>query len=123
SGNALSRHRRPIMMAVGAILLVLMAMPLVKTLTTGEEAPQPSAANQAPAADATEGEATDAAPQSETTIDTPEQVEAVPAAPAIEADPPVAENPDTASAATGEPDPAAGVSGVSGVSEDIPPAA
>ncbi|MCO5732940.1 peptidoglycan-binding protein [Rhizobium sp. SSA_523] len=30
------RHRRPILMAVGAILLALMAMPLVNTLTRGE---------------------------------------------------------------------------------------
>jgi localization factor PodJL len=35
----LSQHRRPIMMAVGAVLLVLMAMPLAKTLTSGETVP------------------------------------------------------------------------------------
>lgn len=35
-GGAFSKHRRPIMMAVGAILLALMALPLVKTLTQGE---------------------------------------------------------------------------------------
>lgn len=34
-----SRFRRPILMAVGAILLVAMAMPLVNTLMSGEKAP------------------------------------------------------------------------------------
>lgn len=34
-----AQHRRPILMAVGAILLVIMAMPLVNTLTRGESAP------------------------------------------------------------------------------------
>lgn len=38
--GAFSRHKRPILMAVGAVLLALMAMPLVKTLTLGEPAPQ-----------------------------------------------------------------------------------
>ncbi|MGE6742015.1 peptidoglycan-binding protein [Allorhizobium pseudoryzae] len=33
----LGRHRRPILMAVGAILLALMAMPLVSTLTRGDK--------------------------------------------------------------------------------------
>ena len=37
--GALARHRRPILMAVGAILLALMAMPLVSTLTRGDRAP------------------------------------------------------------------------------------
>ncbi|MCY1664787.1 peptidoglycan-binding protein [Rhizobium sp. SL86] len=35
--GALGRHRRPILMAVGAILLALMAMPLVSTLTRGDK--------------------------------------------------------------------------------------
>jgi localization factor PodJL len=38
--SAFSRHRRPILMAVGAILLALMAMPLIKTVTGGNSAPQ-----------------------------------------------------------------------------------
>lgn len=38
--SLLSRYRRPIMMAIGAILLAAMAMPLVKTLTSGSSAPQ-----------------------------------------------------------------------------------
>ncbi|MBO3758886.1 peptidoglycan-binding protein [Ciceribacter sp. L1K22] len=44
SGGAsmLSRYRRPILMAAGAILLVVMAMPLVRTLTKGASAPQPT---------------------------------------------------------------------------------
>lgn len=36
------RHRRPILMAVGAVLLALMAMPLATSLTRGERAPQPA---------------------------------------------------------------------------------
>lgn len=35
------RHRRPILMAVGAVLLALMAMPLANTLMRSERAPQP----------------------------------------------------------------------------------
>jgi localization factor PodJL len=46
-GAKFAQHRRPIMMAVGAVLLVLMAMPLVKTLTSGETAP--AATIEAPA--------------------------------------------------------------------------
>jgi localization factor PodJL len=37
--GTLARHRRPILMAVGAILLALMAMPLVSTLTRGDRTP------------------------------------------------------------------------------------
>jgi len=46
--SALSRHRRPIMMAVGAVLLALMALPLVKTLTAPEQIQQTSATEEAP---------------------------------------------------------------------------
>src|SRR5690606_35724842 len=35
SGSAFSRHRRPILMAVGAVLLAIMSYPLVSTLMTG----------------------------------------------------------------------------------------
>ncbi|MFB9950065.1 peptidoglycan-binding protein [Rhizobium puerariae] len=49
-GATLSQHRRPILMAVGAVLLVLMAMPLAKTLTSGSKAPpSPPATIEAPA--------------------------------------------------------------------------
>ncbi|WP_105437137.1 SEL1-like repeat protein [Neorhizobium sp. T25_13] len=49
-GAMLSQHRRPILMAVGAVLLVLMAMPLAKTLTSGTKAPAaPSPTIEAPA--------------------------------------------------------------------------
>ncbi|MDO1580933.1 peptidoglycan-binding protein [Rhizobium oryzicola] len=41
SKSLLARHQRPILMAVGAILLALLAMPLVNTLT-GSDRPQPS---------------------------------------------------------------------------------
>lgn len=37
-----ARHRRPILMAVGAVLLALMAMPLFNTLTRSEKAPAAS---------------------------------------------------------------------------------
>ncbi len=56
--SAFSRHRRPILMAVGAVLLALMAMPLIKTVTSGSPAPQvaiveqPSAPITAPEASA-----------------------------------------------------------------------
>ncbi|WP_454288259.1 peptidoglycan-binding protein [Rhizobium arsenicireducens] len=54
--SRITRYRRPIMMAVGAILLAAMAMPLVNTLTRGEnspaalEAPQPDESSMAPTA-------------------------------------------------------------------------
>lgn len=39
SGSMLTRHRRPILMAVGAVLLAIMTMPLVNTFLHGEQAP------------------------------------------------------------------------------------
>ncbi|MBY3136228.1 peptidoglycan-binding protein [Rhizobium laguerreae] len=41
--SAFSRYRRPILLAVGAVLLAIMAFPLARTLTSGESAPQPPA--------------------------------------------------------------------------------
>lgn len=38
--SAFSRYRRPILLAVGAVLLAIMAFPLARTLTSGESAPQ-----------------------------------------------------------------------------------
>jgi localization factor PodJL len=37
--SALSRHRRPILLAVGAVLLAIMSYPLVTTLISGDDAP------------------------------------------------------------------------------------
>ena len=37
--SGLSRHRRPILLAVGAVLLAIMSYPLVSTLVTGDDAP------------------------------------------------------------------------------------
>ena len=37
--SALSRHRRPVLLAVGAVLLAILSYPLIGTLSTGEEAP------------------------------------------------------------------------------------
>jgi localization factor PodJL len=42
-GGAFSRFRRPILLAVGAALLAIMAFPLVNTLTRGQKAPPPAA--------------------------------------------------------------------------------
>ncbi len=38
-GGAFARHRRPILMAVGAVLLAIMSYPLVNTLIRGDRAP------------------------------------------------------------------------------------
>ncbi|HUH48328.1 MAG TPA: peptidoglycan-binding protein, partial [Mycoplana sp.] len=53
------RHRRPILMAVGAILLAIMSYPLVNTLVRGDEAPNASPVAQA---DVAAPEAVDAKP-------------------------------------------------------------
>ncbi|MDF0695387.1 peptidoglycan-binding protein [Rhizobium sp. MC63] len=41
--SAFSRYRRPILLAIGAVLLAIMAFPLARTLTSGESAQQPPA--------------------------------------------------------------------------------
>ena len=41
-GGAFSRFRRPILLAIGAALLAIMAFPLVNTLTRGQKAPLPA---------------------------------------------------------------------------------
>lgn len=46
-GSALSRHRRPILMAVGAVLLAIMTLPMVKTFINGSPAPAAVEANMA----------------------------------------------------------------------------
>lgn len=38
--SAFARYRRPILMGIGAILLVMMALPLVKSVVSGDPAPQ-----------------------------------------------------------------------------------
>lgn len=55
TGSTFNRYRRPILMAVGAVLLAAMALPLINTLTRGEKAPdaaietiEPSENSQAP---------------------------------------------------------------------------
>jgi localization factor PodJL len=50
-GGAFARHRRPILMAVGAVLLAIMSYPLVNTLIRGDRAPveAPVAAIEQPA--------------------------------------------------------------------------
>jgi localization factor PodJL len=55
---AFARHRKPILLAVGAVLLALMAMPLVNTLTRGNEAPAtpPEVGMLEPGTTQTEGE-------------------------------------------------------------------
>ncbi|MCJ8521231.1 localization factor PodJL [Pseudorhizobium tarimense] len=74
-GDAFSSHRRPIMMAVGAVLLVLMTMPLVKSLTAPDPMTQTAAVDEAPAEEAP---ATPAEAQASVDADT----QSAPAAPA-----------------------------------------
>ncbi|RUM07090.1 peptidoglycan-binding protein [Rhizobium chutanense] len=98
--SAFSRYRRPILLAVGAVLLAIMAFPLARTLTSGERAPQPPAEvsaltgateNPAPALP----EATPVQPNAGTAETT---------APALEATPSAAERaePETAPPAAGD---------------------
>lgn len=47
AASAFGRHRRPILMAVGAILLAIMSYPLVNTLVRGDEAPSTAPVEQA----------------------------------------------------------------------------
>ncbi|MCV3739443.1 peptidoglycan-binding protein [Rhizobium sp. TRM96647] len=47
AASAFSRHRRPILMAVGAILLAIMSYPLVNTLVRGDEVPATAPVEQA----------------------------------------------------------------------------
>jgi localization factor PodJL len=55
-GSAFSRYRRPILLAVGAALLAIMAYPLVHTLTQGQKAPPPAAVSMdVPAGDSPAG--------------------------------------------------------------------
>ncbi|TCL75545.1 peptidoglycan-binding protein [Rhizobium sp. BK251] len=42
TGSAFARHRRPILLAVGAVLLAIMSFPLINTLTHGQKAPAPA---------------------------------------------------------------------------------
>ncbi|OWV92008.1 hemagglutinin [Rhizobium sp. R635] len=98
--SAFSRYRRPILLAIGAVLLAIMAFPLARTLTSGESAPQPPAEVSA-LTGATENPAP-ALPEA-----TPAQIDAGVAeanAPTAEATPPAAEQaqPDAAAPVTGE---------------------
>ncbi|WP_412064546.1 peptidoglycan-binding protein [Rhizobium sp. SYY.PMSO] len=56
-GGAFSRFRRPILLAIGAALLAIMAFPLVNTLTRGQKAPPPAEVSTmiAPSANAATG--------------------------------------------------------------------
>ena len=74
--SAFARYRRPILMAVGAILLAAMALPLVNTLTRGEKSPPAISApadesNLAPSAENKEAAAKDS---SEPTVATEDQL-------------------------------------------------
>ncbi|OWV72160.1 hemagglutinin [Rhizobium sp. R634] len=98
--SAFSRYRRPILLAVGAVLLAIMAFPLARTLTTGESAPQPPA-EVSVLTGATED------PSPALTEATPAQPDAGVAdtnAPAAEATPPAAEQaqPEAAPPVAGE---------------------
>ncbi|TBC92741.1 hemagglutinin [Rhizobium leguminosarum] len=85
--SAFSRYRRPILLAVGAVLLAIMAFPLARTLTSGERAPQPPAE-----VSALTGAAENPAPAlPEATPAQPDAAALGTTAPAAEAVPPVAE--------------------------------
>ncbi|RWX14698.1 hemagglutinin [Rhizobium leguminosarum] len=85
--SAFSRYRRPILLAVGAVLLAIMAFPLARTLTSGERAPQPPAE-----VSALTGAAENLAPAlPEATPAQPDAAALGTTAPAAEAVPPVAE--------------------------------
>jgi len=76
-GSAFSRFRRPILLAVGAVLLAIMAFPLARTLTSGQPAPS------AKVALLTDSSSNALPPDSETA---PDQAEATaPEVPAAEA--------------------------------------
>jgi localization factor PodJL len=48
-GGAFSRFRRPILLALGAVMLAIMAYPLANTLTRGQQAPAQASTTVAPA--------------------------------------------------------------------------
>lgn len=92
----LGRHRRPILMAVGAILLALMAMPLVSTLTRGDKPVSATVST---------------APQTSSAVETatvPVAQAPAPSAPAASAPPALAAEPQVAppQVAKSEPQPA-----------------
>ena len=86
AGGALSGHRRPIMMAVGAVLLALMTLPLVKTLTAPGEVQQTPVMEEAPAGEempaANTGSLTEPAAPGEASAPGETGAEAAPAIPA-----------------------------------------
>lgn len=67
SASGISRYRRPILMAVGAILLAAMAMPLVSTLTGGEKSPPVTAIGTPEGME--NGRATQGAPETDGALD------------------------------------------------------
>ncbi|MBY5404645.1 peptidoglycan-binding protein [Rhizobium leguminosarum] len=95
--SAFSRYRRPILLAVGAVLLAIMAFPLARTLTSGERAPQPPAE-----ASALTGAAENPAPA------LPEATPAQPDAAALETTAPAATVPPVAEPAQPEATPPVG---------------
>ncbi|MDC9808462.1 MULTISPECIES: peptidoglycan-binding protein [Rhizobium] len=98
--SAFSRYRRPILLAVGAVLLAIMAFPLARTLTSGERAPQ------APAeVSALTGAAENPSPAvPEVTPAQPDTAALGTTAPAAEATPPLSEQaqPEAAPPVVGE---------------------
>lgn len=82
---AFAKHRKPILLAVGAVLLALMAMPLVNTLTRGDDAPAapPEVGMVAPVENPTEGTPATgmAANEADTSLQEPSGTDAQNAAP------------------------------------------
>ncbi|KKZ87671.1 peptidoglycan-binding protein [Rhizobium phaseoli] len=98
--SAFSRYRRPILLAIGAVLLAIMAFPLARTLTSGEPAPQPP-----PEVSALTGATENPQPAlPEATSAQPETGAAEVNAPATETAPPAAEQaqPETTPPAAGD---------------------
>ncbi|MDM9626328.1 peptidoglycan-binding protein [Rhizobium sp. S152] len=86
----LSRFRRPILLAVGAVLLAIMAFPLARTLTTGEPAPAPEVAVQTQTPNTALPQDSETAPEANDAANVPA---AAPAAPVAETQAPPAEAP------------------------------
>ncbi|MFP3542908.1 peptidoglycan-binding protein [Rhizobium sp. SIMBA_035] len=88
--SSFSRFRRPLLLAVGAVLLAIMAFPLARTLTSGQSAPP---AEVAVLSDATQTPATadtSAAPQADAPVAAQNEAPAAPEAAPQAAVPPAA---------------------------------
>ncbi|MCM2291477.1 peptidoglycan-binding protein [Allorhizobium sp. BGMRC 0089] len=111
-GSAFQRYRRPILLAVGALLLAALALPLVKALTAGPAQPPAAAIDMPAKAKPAEAKVDTAKPaqQSAETGKVPAAVEAVskPPAPGVQTAPSLQQ---PVSATPGQPRPSAALTG------------